>query len=80
VEEAGGLAAQVDGPDRRLVALQHRSLPRQRDRALDKGAQFFRLRQGRDDALVARVNERSREVAQHRHAVLGRSPQLTVCF
>ena len=38
-----------------------------------------RLRERGDDALVARVDERSREVAEHRLAVLAGAPQLPVC-
>jgi hypothetical protein len=79
VEEARGLAAEVERLRGRVVARQRAGALRQRDDALDEGAQLLRLRHGRDDALVARVDQRGREVAEHRHAVLARPPEFPVC-
>ena len=79
MEERGGLSAQVERLRRGVVALQCTRALGERDGALDEGAKLLRLLHGRLDALVARVDERGREVAQHGHAVLARPPQFPVC-
>src|SRR6185437_5274332 len=53
---------------------------RQRDRAFHKRSQFLRLRQSGDDALLARVDQRGRQVAQHRIAMLTGATEFSMCL
>src|SRR5712692_3669048 len=64
----------------RRLAVQTRSAARQGDRALDEWPQLLGFRQGGYDALVVSVDQRSRKVTQHRHAVFGRASKFSMCL
>src|SRR5437879_1950153 len=62
------------------LGIQARRASRQSDCPLDERPQLLGLRQGGDDALVPRVNQRSGQVAQHRHAMFRCASKLSMCL
>src|SRR5437588_6702308 len=64
----------------RSVAFETYRAARERDCFLNKRAQLLRLGQSGDDSIVARVNQRGREVSQHRDAVFCRPPEFPMGF
>src|SRR6185503_3290244 len=69
------LSPQVDALDFRPISFQARGPARKGNRFFDKRTQLLRFWQSRHDAILARINQRSREVSQHRDAVFCCSPQ-----
>src|SRR5215213_5657560 len=80
MKETCRLAAQVQGTRVGTVLAKAAGLARQRDGALDKRSQLLRLRQSSDDALLARVDQRRRQVAKHRVAMLAGATKFSMCF
>jgi hypothetical protein len=74
------LPPQVNAGDFRTIAFQARGAARKSDCLFDEGSQLFGLRQSRHDAVLARINQRRREVSQHRDAVFCWSPQFPMGF
>jgi hypothetical protein len=80
VKETRGLSSQVQRLHVRAIVRQAARPARQSDRALDKRSQLFGLRQSGDDALLVRVNQRGRQVAQHRMTMLTGPTEFSMCL
>src|SRR6185369_9149153 len=75
-----GLPAQMQRTGVSAVVGQCACSTRQGDSALDEGPQLLRLRQSRDDALFPRVDQRGREIAQHRVTMLAGATEFSMCL
>jgi hypothetical protein len=80
VEETSRLPSQVQRLRVGTIAGKTTRAARQRDRALDERSQFLGLWQRGDDPLFARVDQRSRQVAQHRVAMLACATEFSMCL
>jgi hypothetical protein len=74
------LPAQVQRTRGGTVVSKTARLARQGNGALDERPQFLRLRQSGDDAFLARVDQRSRQIAEHRMAMLTGATKFSMCL
>jgi hypothetical protein len=70
MKERRGLSPQMNSGSLGTISFQTGRATGQSDRALDERTQLFRLRQRGNDAIFARIDQRSGQVTQHRDAML----------
>src|SRR5215213_3323947 len=80
VKENCRLSPQVQRLCVRAIVRQTARPARQSDRAFDKWSQLLRLGQSGDDTLLARVDQRGRQVAQHRVTMLTGATEFSMCL
>src|SRR6185503_15976138 len=80
MKETCRLASQVQRTRVRTIVGKTASLARQRNSALDKRPQLLCFRQSGDDAFLARIDQRSRQVTQHRVTMLTGTTKFSMCL
>src|SRR6185312_9944314 len=76
----GCLAPQVQRTSVRTIVGKTASLAREGNSALDERSQLLRFRQSGDDAFLARIDQRSRQVTQHRVTMLTGTTKFSMCL
>jgi hypothetical protein len=64
MKKGSGLATKMDRLDIAVIAFQISGMTRKRYCPLDERSQLLCLRQGRDDALILRIDQRGGKTAQ----------------
>src|ERR1051325_3804664 len=80
MKEPGRLSSQVQCTRVRTIVGKTASLAREGNHALDKRSQLLRFRQSRDDTFLARIDQRSRQVTQHRVTMLTGTTKFSMCL
>jgi hypothetical protein len=80
VEKTGSLAPQVQRASPRVILIQVPRPPGKRNGTFHEGPQFLGLGQRSHDAILARVDQRSRQVAQHRVPMLAGTAEFPMCL
>src|SRR5436190_16176568 len=80
MKELSSLSAKMNDLHGNIIAARAFGFASKSDRLFNKRTQLLSLLHSCDDVLLIRVDQRSGQIAKHRHTMLGRAAEFTMCF